>query len=177
MSGASARTEVFETPRTAEGSLATPNTSSLAELLAAHRNRSHLRVQEAPDATSRRLLIDVELRRVPRGEEARHFYFSLWSQAGDALFQLSEERLVAVPRDEAVFLHTSRLNSQRQRKQNMSVKSPSPRPAALVVRRCLPKIVSAAPLTLPRLHCLPRPRPCRYRSGMHQHQEKWCLNA
>ena len=126
--------DFFESPRTADGHLATINNCSSSRLIALHRCCSLARARRTSSSASvsRRIFVDVELRRLPRGEEPRHFYMSLWSQVGEDFVPLTEERLVAAPRDDSVFLHHGWSNPQRQRKSSLS-RSPSPRPAAFVM--------------------------------------------
>ena len=127
--------EVFESPRIADGELATMENCPVPRLCALHRLHDLARAGETSSSAtaSRRLIINVEIRRLPRGEEARHFYFSLWKQNGEAFVPLSEERLVAAARDDTIILQANRSSSHRQQTPSPPTRSPSPRPAAFVV--------------------------------------------
>lgn len=124
----------FEVPRVTDGELATMENCPIPKLLALHRIEGFARAGQTSSSanTSRRLAVDIEIRRLPRGEEARHFYFSLWNKNGEKFVPLSEERLVTSTRDDTIILQANRSRSHRQRKTNLIRRSPSPRPAAFV---------------------------------------------
>lgn len=86
--------EVFETPRTPDGRLATLAKSNATALLALHRGATRSRQRAGVLGLAQRYVtLDVSVRRLPRGDEPRHFYVSLWSRDQE-LKPLTDERLV-----------------------------------------------------------------------------------
>lgn len=101
-----AEEESFEQPRLRDGRLASLHNCNGTALLALHRAASHARWQRRGKATlgERCVTVDVAVRKLPRGDDPRHFYMSVYARtAHNTLVQVSEERLVTTPGDDYSF--------------------------------------------------------------------------